>query len=197
MRKKSTTKCIVEQCSKMQRTRGYCQHHYSRWLKKLPIVWQKPPPKICSVENCKGKQHSNGFCGKHNARYKRYGDPLKICRAEPGKGRFINTQGYVDLFKPEHKNSKRGGYILEHRYVMSLALGRPLNDKEYVHHKNGNKLDNRLENLELWATFQPPGQRPKDLVKYAISLLELYADNNELIEFALSIINKNKINKCG
>ena len=58
---------------------------------------------------------------------------------------------------------------------MSEFLGRPLLPHENVHHKNGDRSDNRLANLELWSTHQPPGQRVKDKIAWAKEIIELYS----------------------
>lgn len=58
---------------------------------------------------------------------------------------------------------------------MEQVLGRPLRAGENVHHINGQRDDNRPENLELWSKSQPAGQRVVDKVAWAIEFLAMYA----------------------
>jgi hypothetical protein len=69
--------------------------------------------------------------------------------------RFKDKHGYV-ILKTGRKETS------EHRVVMAQALGRPLTKRETVHHINGIRDDNRLENLELWSGRHGRGQRVTD-----------------------------------
>ena len=70
------------------------------------------------------------------------------------RGKWVDARGYVLLKKPNHPNAKARGYILEHRYIMSNHLGRPLRPREVVHHINHNTMDNRIANLQLMDVKQ-------------------------------------------
>jgi len=83
--------------------------------------------------------------------------------------------GYITLHLPNHPLANSSGAVYEHRLVMSEHIGRYLASHESVHHKNGNRSDNRIENLELWSKAQPAGQRVEDKVEYAIEILKQYA----------------------
>ena len=65
------------------------------------------------------------------------------------KGGRIIHQGYIYILKPEHPFAECKGYVFEHRLLMEEHLGRYLTEEEIIHHKNGDKQDNRIENLEL------------------------------------------------
>ena len=80
------------------------------------------------------------------------GIKTKIDWCDSQRKKILTKQGYVLVWNPNHPNANKGKgkeYIFEHRLVMSEHLGRALEKNEVVHHKNGNKYDNRIENLEL------------------------------------------------
>lgn len=68
-------------------------------------------------------------------------------------GRFVDKDGYVCVLVQDHPYRRKYiPYVLEHRLVMEQHLGRYLLPTEVVHHKNKNKQDNRIENLELFSS---------------------------------------------
>jgi hypothetical protein len=79
----------------------------------------------------------------------------------------ITDDGYRVLFID-------GRQVPEHRHVMQAVVDRELTPEETVHHRNGVKLDNRPENLELWASNHPRGQRVLDLIDWAREILGRY-----------------------
>jgi hypothetical protein len=65
-------------------------------------------------------------------------------------GKISTSKGYVLISgHSDHPNAQKSGYILEHIYIMAEYLGRALYKGETVNHINGNRQDNRLENLQL------------------------------------------------
>ena len=73
-------------------------------------------------------------------------------------GRQKKSEGYILVKAPNHPfTCKYKGYVLEHRLVMEKKIKRYLNPWEIIHHINGVRDDNRIENLQLLIRNHPPG----------------------------------------
>lgn len=141
---------------------------------------------ICVHEGCSNKGFSRKLCSKHYTQLRRseggLADSSDWVKRERPEG-FVETDPMtwkrnLDKDGYARRSARIGGKIvvvIEHRYVMEQMLGRPLVKKENVHHINGVRDDNRRENLELWSTNQPSGQRVEDKVAWAVELLRLYS----------------------
>lgn len=84
----------------------------------------------------------------------------------------VAKHGYVRLIRPWQNGAKREAF--EHRVVMEKHLGRCLKSHETVHHKNGDRADNRIENLELFSSRHGPGQRVSDRLRFYTEFLNEY-----------------------
>lgn len=109
-------------------------------------------------------------CGCLSAEIRRY----IADKSGSWKGGRVKQGGYIKVKAASHPNANVAGYVSEHTKIMSEFLGRPLVKGENVHHINGVRDDNRLENLELWSTSQPSGQRVEDKIEWAKELLRHY-----------------------
>lgn len=179
--------CAVEGCNRPRKNRDWCGAHYQRWWlygdvqAHIPVKAKRPTPELCAVEGCPRTKRIGDYCSPHGRRVQRNGSPGRpdiYVKAGHGKGESKVTRDNYRLVKAPvgHPNAYKNGRILEHTLVMSEVLGRSLLPGENVHHRNGDRLDNRPENLELWVTRQPKGQRVADKLAWAREIIALYGD---------------------
>ena len=129
----------------------------------------------CSEDGCDRPVRCRGVCTRHyrrlhyveHERARRGASAAKVTSIGDTR---INSGGYV-----EEKGGPGGrDWSLQHRMVIESQIGRSLMPDETVHHRNGDKTDNRLENLELWSSRHPKGQRIEDLLAFAAEIIDLY-----------------------
>jgi hypothetical protein len=175
-----TRPCAVDGCGRQAVTRGWCHGHYLRWRRTGRLDPDRPLVRArhstCSVPGCVQRMHGREFCRTHLRRLTVLGDPAPDLPVRTPADDGWLTHGYRGVVVPEDLRHLTGGnaHTLEHRLVMAVLLGRALVDGESVHHRNGDRLDNRPENLELWSSRQPAGQRAEDKLTFAYELLALY-----------------------
>lgn len=98
-------------------------------------------------------QHVSALCKRHGVRPQRRGPRSGQGHPDWAGGRIVDKSGYTRIYAPHHPDSNpTHKYRLEHRLVMEMMLGRYLARHEVVHHRNGDKQDNRPENLELFQS---------------------------------------------
>lgn len=150
--------CSRDDCERLVYGRGLCQMHLWRAYESGELA--KP---MCSVEGCERPSRANGLCHRHISRVRAHGEPgeAEARRAAKGAG-HLTQAGYVEM----SINGRKAG---QHRLVMEAHLGRYLWPWESVHHKNGRRSDNRLENLELWVRGQPAGQHLDDVLRHYVT----------------------------
>jgi hypothetical protein len=131
----------------------------------------------CSRQTIVRRLVSDGVEVTRSSRHAKYATPSTRTPHGTPCVRWRRKQDYVMVrLADDHPfiNYTNAGWIEEHRLRMMVKLDRPLVEGENVHHKNGVRDDNRLRNLELWSTSQPPGSSVKHKIRWAINFLTQY-----------------------
>jgi hypothetical protein len=172
--------CQVDGCFKDVNAKGYCATHYWRWRAhgspgSAATETRKRKGIPCEVAECIRFAEGDGLCRMHYERRRKRGilggpNALKAARGAGSR----NGRGYRVI-------TVNGRPVLEHRHVMEQHLGRPLRKGETVHHRDGNRSRNTIDNLELWTRAQPYGQRAADLLAWAEEIVARYGPERDLL----------------
>lgn len=168
-----------------------------KWLIKEYENKKNPILKIAEEVGCNPRSVTTAL-DRHNIKRRTRKEVQKLINKKSRKGRNAsNWKGGSFLFKkkaggnyryiytPEHPNATKDGYVFEHRLVMEEKLGRILSKDELVHHKDGDSLNNKAENLEVVSKSQHVKNHfraVKDVVilKEEIKRLQKLLDENKI-----------------
>ena len=175
--------CTRPGCDRPHVAKGFCGGHYARWKRGADLDAPMRTPwrgqiGACLQDGCDRPKHSRGYCKTHHARLWRGTTAMDAPLREAGawSAWYIKLpSGYVERTRVIDGKKERQ---LQHRVVWEEAHG-PLLPRQNIHHKNGVRHDNRLENLEMWDTSQPSGQRVEDKLAHAREMFERYAEVGE------------------
>jgi len=171
--------CAASGCGRKAIARNLCSTHWDRWRKhgdpergNREEYLKFKRLGLCRIGGCdrSAKSGCKKMCWGHHRRFMKHGEEMSLAPvkkiAPQGTG-VIGDKGYLLI-------RRAGRNVAYHRIVMEEHLGRQLLPDETVHHKNGQRLDNGIHNLELWSKSHPPGQRVSDKIAWAKALLALY-----------------------
>lgn len=187
----NSEKCSVDDCDRPKTYKHFCRMHYERTRSgkdmSLPPNFRIPPGAKCVAPECDRRQGLDGLCVVHRKRKGvRVGklDPIRTPTPGVWGDWKITADGYVRRTRVVDGVTE---YQIQHRLVMEEVIGRGLSDDESVHHKNGDRADNRPENLELWSRYQPAGQRVEDKVKWALEIIDRYGHLSRQLQRQLDL----------
>ena len=184
--------CEHPECSRSAHARiketAYCVAHHHRQMRgcdmDAPIQKRgKPIQGKCEHPGCNRpafsrlRGNSVSYCQLHRRRLRDGIDMDAPLRPSPRWpiGATQVRDGYIYV-KISEGNGKNNDWVRQHRLTMEQNLGRPLFPDETVHHKYGIRDDNRIENLELWSSSHPSGQRVEDKLRWAQEIIKRYTE---------------------